>query len=105
MGYVSSTPKVTLEAYLTQKGRYYLVFSGSTEQITIKYFGLGDPDCNYMVASNDIGGGDKNILPSGFVVDLSGDHDCIKSLTTEKQRYLLYNPINTNDNNFTNFNI
>lgn len=104
MGYTPSTPKVTLEAYLTQLGRYYLVYSGTSEQISINYFGLGDPDANYEVASNDIGGGEKNILTSGFVPDLSGDHDCIKSLAVEKQRYILNNPIdNTNNNNFTKF--
>ncbi len=104
MGFVSSTPKITLEAYLTQKGRYYLVLSGTTEQITISYFALGDPDCNYLVASNDIGGGEKNILPTGFINDMSGDHNCIKSLSTQRQRYILNQPPENTSTNFTNFN-
>ena len=101
MGFVPATPKITLEAYLTQKGRYYLVFSGTTEQITISYFGLGDPDCNYLISSNDVGGGEKNILPS--ITDISGDHDCIKSLSIQHQKYILTQP-KDNSNNFINFN-
>jgi hypothetical protein len=104
MGYVTSTPKVTLDAFLTQKGRNYLVQLEDQDKYNIFYFGLGDPDCNYVISSIDKIGEVKNVLPSGFVVSLSGDHNCIKSLAIEKQRFILFDDNKDNDNNFENFN-
>ena len=81
MGFVSSSPKIILEAYYTQLGRYNLI-NGTSEQSMIKYFSINDPDVNYLVAVNINGNDEKNILPTGFVVDLTGDkNDCIKSVS------------------------
>lgn len=81
MGFVISTPKVTLEAYYTQLGRKYLI-SGTTAQSKIKYFSLTDPDVNYYIAVNTNPNEEKNVLPTGFVVDITGDKtDCIKSVS------------------------
>lgn len=91
MGFVLSTPKVTLEAYYTQLGRKYLI-SGTTEQSKIKYFSLNDPDVNYYIAVNNNGNDEKNVLPTGFVVDITGDKtDCIKSVSNGiNQKYFTF---------------
>lgn len=81
MGFVSSSPKIILEAYYTQLGRYNLI-NGTSEESMIKYFSINDPDVNYIVAVNNNENDEKNILPSGFIVDLTGDkNDCIKSVS------------------------
>jgi len=104
MGYVESTPKVTLDAFLTQIGRQYLLTEDNPEKYTIFYFGLSDPDTNYDISSTDKIGNVKNILPSGFIPNISGDHDCIKSLTIQKQKYLLTQKQTDINNNFIEFN-
>lgn len=104
MGYVPSTPTITLQAYLTQKGREYFI-NGTEEQINILYFGLSDNDTNYYISTNIVGG-DNNTLPSGFVPDISGDHlDCIRSIYVFKQKNLLSNPIDNTDKFITINNI
>jgi hypothetical protein len=79
MGFVSSTPKITLNAYLTQVGREYFI-SGTVEQTEIMYFSVGDSDCNYLISQIEIGD-EHNTLVSGYVPDLTGDTTgCIKSV-------------------------
>jgi len=81
MGYLPSSSTQTLYAYLTQKGRYYLLFSSATES-TVKYFSLHDDDINYRVSSKNVGS-DYNKLPRGFVPDITGDDDdCIRSVSS-----------------------
>lgn len=63
MAFITSATTVGLTAYLTQKGRE-LLLTGNEEDIKTAYFALGDSDTNYKV----VGG-----IPTGYVVDLSGD--------------------------------
>jgi hypothetical protein len=75
MGYVDKTTKVTLDAFLTQRGRQ-LLLSGNTNT-KISYFGLGDSDINYKLKTVN----DGFDLALGNVPDMSGDvGDCLKSL-------------------------
>lgn len=74
MGFITpQSNKITLMAFLTQKGREYLV-NGQPDDFKPRYFSLGDPDTNYLQASQDSGTA-SNTLPAGFVPDLSGDYD------------------------------
>lgn len=89
MGFIPNTSR-TLTAYLTQAGREYLV-SGDREGFTIKFFALSDSDTNYLVSSQPGPDTQFNMLPAGFVPDMSGDDDgAIHSLSGGiKQRYYL----------------
>jgi hypothetical protein len=79
MGYVPSSTTQNLYAYLTQKGRQYLLFENA-EKFQIKYFSLHDNDVDYTVASEMINS-QYNKLPKGFVPDITGDDDdCIRSI-------------------------
>jgi hypothetical protein len=71
MGFISKNNKVVLSAFLTQKGREAMI-NGSLEDFQVKYYGMSDPDVNYLVESN---------LSSGLIPDLSGSHEgLVKSL-------------------------
>jgi hypothetical protein len=73
MGFIQSpNAKVSLVAFLTQKGREYLV-GGQPTDFRPRYFAAADPDTNYLQASQNTSRG-ANILPAGFVPDLSGDY-------------------------------
>lgn len=89
MGFIPNSSR-NLTAYLTQKGREYLV-AGDKDGFTIKYFALGDPDVNYLVASQPGQNTLTNMLPQGLVPDISGDDDgAIHSLAGGvTQRYFL----------------
>ena len=89
MGYIPNTDR-TLTGYLTQKGREYLV-AGDKDGFTIEFFALGDPDVDYMAASQPGDGTPYNMLGAGFIPDLSGDDNgAIKSLSGGvTQRYFL----------------
>jgi hypothetical protein len=79
MGYIPSSTTQTLYAYLTQKGRYNLLFENA-DAFQIKYFSLHDNDINYIIASETINS-QFNKLPKGFVPDITGDNDdCIRSV-------------------------
>jgi hypothetical protein len=79
MGYIPSSATQTLYAYLTQEGRFNLLFSSATAS-TVKYFSLHDNDVNYIIASEIINS-QFNKLPKGFVPDITGDNDdCIRSV-------------------------
>lgn len=79
MGYVPSSTTQTLYAYLTQKGRYNLLFENA-DAFQIKYFSLHDNDVNYIIAAETINS-QFNKLPKGFVPDITGDDDdCIRSI-------------------------
>jgi hypothetical protein len=65
MGFISKNNKVILSAFLTQKGREFMI-NGSLEDFQVKYYSMSDPDVNYLVESN---------LTSGFIPDLSGNHE------------------------------
>lgn len=79
MGYVPSSTTQTLYAYLTQKGRYNLLFENA-DAFQVKYFSLHDNDINYIIASETINS-QFNKLPKGFVPDITGDNDdCIRSI-------------------------
>lgn len=71
MGFIQNTATTTsLQAYLTQTGRKYLV-DGNKTDIQIEYFSLSDPDVNYLQASQP-SASDFNTLPSGFIPDMAG---------------------------------
>jgi hypothetical protein len=95
MGFISSANTVTLETYLTQLGRNYLL-TGEESRSKVKYFTLGDSDTNYLIAINENGSAEKNILTSGFVPDVTGDDTgCIKSVANGvglKHRLKYVNP-------------
>lgn len=79
MGFIPSASTTTLTAYLTQKGREYILRGNKTD-FNIKFFSLHDSDINYFISS-DFVDGDYNIPQSGFVPDITGDDDtCIKSI-------------------------
>lgn len=101
MGFTKSGSTITLEAYLTQKGREKYLSSDESSK-TIKKFSLGDSDTNYVIATNTRKGSDKkNTLERGLVPDLTGDQtDCIKSLTDDIQ---IKNPIFVNQQINSNY--
>jgi hypothetical protein len=79
MGYVPSSTTQNLYAYLTQKGRYNLLFENA-DAFQVKYFSLHDNDVNYIIAAESINS-QFNKLPKGFVPDITGDNDdCIRSI-------------------------
>ena len=80
MGFIPQINTKTLYAYLTPKGREYIV-DGDKQDFQIAYFTLHDDDVNYFVSSNISAGTTYYTLPSGFVPDITGDADtCIKSI-------------------------
>lgn len=79
MGYTPSSTTQNLYAYLTQTGRYNLLFENA-DAFQVKYFSLHDNDVNYIIASETINS-QFNKLPKGFVPDITGDDDdCIRSI-------------------------
>ena len=79
MGYVPSSTTQNLYAYLTQKGRYNLLFENA-DAFQVAYFSLHDNDINYNIASEVINS-QFNKPPKGFVPDITGDNDdCIRSI-------------------------
>jgi hypothetical protein len=79
MGYIPSSTTQTLQAYLTQQGRYNLLFKNAAD-FQVKYFSLHDNDVNYIIAAESVNL-DFNKLPNGFVPDITGDgNDCIRSV-------------------------
>jgi hypothetical protein len=80
MGFIPQINTKTLYAYLTQKGREYIL-NGNKEDFQIAYFTLHDEDVNYYISSNISAGTTYYTLQSGFVPDITGDADtCIKSI-------------------------
>lgn len=80
MGFIPQINTKTLYAYLTPKGREYIL-DGDKQDFQIAYFTLHDDDVNYFVSSNISAGTTYYTLPSGFVPDITGDADtCIKSI-------------------------
>jgi hypothetical protein len=82
MGFIPQINTKTLYAYLTPKGREYIL-EGDKQDFQIAYFTLHDDDVNYFVSSNISAGTTSKYLtlPSGFVPDITGDADtCIKSI-------------------------
>jgi len=82
MGFIPQINTKTLYAYLTPKGREYILY-GNKEDFQIAYFTLHDDDVNYFVSANISAGTTSKYLtlPSGFVPDITGDADtCIKSI-------------------------
>jgi hypothetical protein len=79
MAFLPSSSTKTLYAYLTQKGREY-VLSGNKAQFAITQFSLHDEDVNYQISKFLISS-EYNKLPKGFVPDITGDNDdCINSI-------------------------
>lgn len=80
MSFIPQSATKTLNAYLTQLGRKFIL-DGNKEDFQIEYFSLHDDDTNYLIASNIISANTYNTLKSGFVPDITGDIDsCIKSI-------------------------
>lgn len=80
MGFIPQVSTKTLYAYLTQKGREYIL-NGDKEDFQVAYFTLHDEDVNYFISSNISAGTTYYTLQSGFVPDITGDADtCIKSI-------------------------
>jgi hypothetical protein len=72
MGYIPATAcNFTIEVYLTELGREYLVKKDTTRS-TVKYFTLGDSDANYLIAKKDNSEGYRNIPELDFLPGLSG---------------------------------
>jgi len=93
MGYIPSSSTQTLYAYLTQKGRYNLLF-GNAVSSRVTHFSLHDNDIKYDVSSNIINF-NYNKLPKGFVPDITGDNDnCIRSVAqayiVDENSYLIW---------------
>jgi hypothetical protein len=86
MGFISKNNKVVLSAFLTQKGREFMI-NGSLEDFQVKYYSMADPDVNYLVESN---------LSSGFIPDLSGNHEgSVRSLANGiEQKYTISGGVN-----------
>lgn len=89
MGYLTSGTTIYARAYLTGRGREYL-FNNSNirfdslgnDLFKITSFTLGDPDVNYNTTE---------VLPEGFVPDVSGKYDtCLKTALDYEQRNLLF---------------
>jgi len=80
MGFIPQINTKTLYAYLTQKGREYIL-NRDKEDFQIAYFTLHDEDVNYYISSNISAGTTYYTLQSGFIPDITGDADtCIKSI-------------------------
>ncbi len=80
MGFVTSADTINISCYLTTLGRQYYL-SGETNSFEIKYFSLDDSDVNYNASAITKINGDKNILNSGEIPDLTGDKiGCINSI-------------------------
>ncbi len=93
MGFIPSSSTRTLYAYLTQTGRYNLLFGDSAASKVAK-FTLHDNDINYDIASNIINF-NYNKLARGFVPDITGDNDdCIRSVAqayiVDENSYLIW---------------
>ena len=93
MGFIPSSSTRTLYAYLTQKGRYNLLFEDAVKS-RVTHFTLHDSDINYDVASNIINF-NYNKLARGFVPDVTGDNDdCIRSVAqayiVDENSYLIW---------------
>jgi hypothetical protein len=74
MGYIDQSNNVTLNAFYTQKGRTFYL-NGTDIDKTVTSFCLGDSDVNYIIGIN------SNILPSGFIPDLTGDYNgCLNGI-------------------------
>jgi hypothetical protein len=99
MAFIAQTNTKTLYAYLTPKGRQYIL-DGDKEDFQIAYFSLHDDDVNYQISSNISAGTTYYTLQSGFIPDITGDNDnCIKSIakgTTVNMQSTLFATDNTN---------
>lgn len=80
MGFIfsdsSDACNLPLEIYWTDLGREYLIGKKSNRKkgISVKYFTLGDSDCNYIISEEP-----NNMLPPNFVPDAAGDvTNCLK---------------------------
>ena len=51
MGFIPQTNTKTLYAYLTPKGRQYIL-DGNQEDFQVAFFSLHDDDVNYYISSN-----------------------------------------------------
>lgn len=80
MGFIPQVNTKTLYAYLTPKGRQYIL-DGDKQDFQVAFFSLHDDDVNYFISSNISAGTTYYTLQSGFVPDITGDADsCIKSI-------------------------
>jgi hypothetical protein len=81
MGFIPQVSTKTLYAYLTPKGRKYIL-DGNQEDFQVAFFSLHDDDVNYFISSNISAGTAYYTLQSGFIPDITGDADtCIKSIS------------------------
>ena len=79
MSWTKTASTITLTAYLTNKGRKFLV-SGVKNDIDITKFILGDSDTNYNLTSQTT----PIPLTSGNIPDLSGDNNgCVRSISDD----------------------
>ncbi|PCI28357.1 hypothetical protein COB55_03990 [Candidatus Wolfebacteria bacterium] len=95
MGFVSSakTSTISITAFLTQRGREYLI--NDIDRALISTFALGDPDHNYM------GSGGTQPLLTGDVPDVTGDYSgCVSSVhcaITDVKSKILRGSVNKQD--------
>jgi hypothetical protein len=88
MGFLPQASSINLYAYFTQYAREK-IFNGDVLDFKVEYFSLHDDDVDYGVSKKVIGVDSSgntlyNILPSGFIPDVTGDADsCIKSMKNE----------------------
>ena len=79
MSFISSASTITLTAYLTNKGRNFLI-DGTKKDIEITKFVLGDSDTDYNLTSQST----PNLLSSGNMPDITGDNTgCVKSVSDD----------------------
>ena len=79
MSLITSAATITLVAYLSNKGRNFLI-SGEKKDIEVTHFVFGDSDTNYNLTSQTT----AKPLTSGNVPDISGDNtDCVKSISDD----------------------
>jgi hypothetical protein len=92
MAFVNKSDTKKIYAYLTKNGREKIL-TGQTSDFIITQFSLHDDDVNYEIAENKINS-NYNILPSGFIPDVTGDNqDCTLSLADQLLKNELFGSV------------
>jgi hypothetical protein len=82
MAFVDKSNTKKIYAYLTQQGREKIL-TGDTKDFIVTDFSLHDDDVNYYISANKINS-EYNLLPSGFIPDVTGDNqDCTVSVVDQ----------------------
>lgn len=80
MGFVQQSNVKKIYAYLTQDGKGKII-TGTPKDFQVAYFSLHDDDVNYYTSSK-MSGTNYNLLPSGFIPDITGDDNaCLPNIS------------------------